>query len=343
MDSSVCIGRAPSCGRRTARAANARAMKIAQRILSGGFAKHFDLDVVVQFVGRVAVAVKPDVTALDTFGINQFALVSFDVGLVFAGADGVVKNRRHIFGERWIVGALHHDVAIDAGLRVEMPDDDRVDIRLLFEVNLHPLLAWREFNPGTFVAFLVAVGDEVERANHGFAVAGGDLLALREVDGASGNHEIRALAFMRRFEIGHIDWHWGADEQRRGQLRLQRDFVVRERGGGGQQNGDGQPGNESVHTHLIQAWVSWGAISSVLRAAMASFALWMTYSLGNASSAGQFNFALPRMALKKFSRCGWWIFLLNEMGISYSASCAVSRTSTFVASVAAAGAVLVRR
>ena len=39
-------------------------------------------------------------------------------------------------------------------------------------------------------------------------------------------------------------------------------------------------------------------------AAMASFALWMTYSLEKASSAGQFNLALPRMALKKFSRCG---------------------------------------
>ena len=44
---------------------------------------------------------------------------------------------------------------------------------------------------------------------------------------------------------------------------------------------------------------------------MASFTLWMTYSLANASSAGQFNFAVPRMALKKFSRCGWWIFFVN--------------------------------
>ena len=52
-------------------------------------------------------------------------------------------------------------------------------------------------------------------------------------------------------------------------------------------------------------------------AAMASFALWMTYSLRNASSAGQFNFAVPRIALKKFSKCGWWIFLVNVTGMSY--------------------------
>ena len=54
----------------------------------------------------------------------------------------------------------------------------------------------------------------------------------------------------------------------------------------------------------IQASVSCGVMTIVFWAAMASFALWMTYSLGKASSAGQFNLALPRMALKKFSRCG---------------------------------------
>ena len=55
-------------------------IKIAAKLSGGGFAPHFDLDVVVHFVGRVALAVKTDVTALHAFGVNQLALVSFDVG-----------------------------------------------------------------------------------------------------------------------------------------------------------------------------------------------------------------------------------------------------------------------
>jgi len=41
---------------------------------------------------------------------------------------------------------------------------------------------------------------------------------------------------------------------------------------------------------------------------------------------------VPRMALKKFSRCGMCGGLLKNTGISNSASGAVSRTSTFTAS-----------
>src|SRR5471030_2756916 len=99
--SSVCIGRSPSCGRRTASASRATAKKIAQRILGGGFAKHFDLDVVVQFVGRVTVAIKADVATFDAFRGNQLALIGFDVGPVFADAEAefvggvIVVNRRH--------------------------------------------------------------------------------------------------------------------------------------------------------------------------------------------------------------------------------------------------------
>src|ERR1019366_9571420 len=88
-----------------------------------------------------------------------------------------------------------------------------------------------------------------------------------------------------------------------------------------------------VQNHQVMAWVSSGVISSTLRAAMASFALWMTYSLAKASSPGQFNFLdLPRMVLKKFSKCGMCGGLLNDTGISNSASCAVSRTSTLATS-----------
>ena len=41
----------------------------------------------VQLVRRVAVAVKPDIAGFRSFGINQLALVSFDVRQVFARAE----------------------------------------------------------------------------------------------------------------------------------------------------------------------------------------------------------------------------------------------------------------
>ena len=55
---------------------------------------HLNLNVVVQFVGRVAVAVEANITAFRAFGVDQFALVGFDVVLVLpsTGSDFVLKS-----------------------------------------------------------------------------------------------------------------------------------------------------------------------------------------------------------------------------------------------------------
>ena len=58
-----------------------------ERAVSGRLAPHFNLDVVVQFVGRVAVAVEANVTAFHALGIDQLALVGFDVIQVLARAE----------------------------------------------------------------------------------------------------------------------------------------------------------------------------------------------------------------------------------------------------------------
>src|SRR5579859_3205609 len=113
MASSVCIGRPPSCGRRTASASRAIPMKIAQRSLGGGFAKHFNLGVMVQLVGGVALAVQAHVAALDALGINELALIGLDIILVLAGAQTkfvaavVIVNGGDILAERGVVGDLH--------------------------------------------------------------------------------------------------------------------------------------------------------------------------------------------------------------------------------------------
>ena len=54
--------------------------------ISGRLAPHFDLNVVVQFVGRVAVAVEANIAAFRALGIDQLALVGLDVIQVLAGA-----------------------------------------------------------------------------------------------------------------------------------------------------------------------------------------------------------------------------------------------------------------
>src|ERR1700739_4247240 len=90
------MGRAPSCGRRIASPTSATMKKAIQRaqrepvaalsisalperLSSGRLAPHFNLDVVVQFVARVAVAVEAHITAVHALGVDQLALVGFDV------------------------------------------------------------------------------------------------------------------------------------------------------------------------------------------------------------------------------------------------------------------------
>src|SRR5450631_596101 len=54
---------------------------------SGGrFAPHFSFNIVVQFIGRVPVAVEADITSLHTLGVDQLALIRFDVIQILARA-----------------------------------------------------------------------------------------------------------------------------------------------------------------------------------------------------------------------------------------------------------------
>jgi hypothetical protein len=81
-----------------------------------------------------------------------------------------------------------------------MPHDDGINAGLFRQVNLHPLFARPQFHPGTFIAALVAVRDQVQRADHGIAVAGGDFFAQRNIGGARRHQEIRPLViFGSRF------------------------------------------------------------------------------------------------------------------------------------------------
>ena len=69
--------------------------------LGGGLAPHFNFNVVVQFVGRVSVAVEAHVTPAHAFGIDQLALIRFDVIKILARAKSeiavkvIIENCRH--------------------------------------------------------------------------------------------------------------------------------------------------------------------------------------------------------------------------------------------------------
>src|SRR6476469_7348596 len=104
MASSVCMGRAPNCGRRTAnpmsatimnaghRAQDKRGAKapiggLAERVNSGRLAPDFNLDVIIQLVRRVPIAVKANVAALRTLGVDQLSLVGLDVIQILASSE----------------------------------------------------------------------------------------------------------------------------------------------------------------------------------------------------------------------------------------------------------------
>src|ERR1035437_151239 len=211
--SSVCMGRAPSWGRRRRNPNSATKTKAAQRIhfggkpgisiasdlsflsrtasdssgdgsvliglrhrtgargrqrnlraaLDGRLAPHFHFNVVVQFVGRVSVAVEADITPLHTLGVDQLALIRFDVIQIPARAKAklvvkvIVEDGRHDRPERGIVGDLHYNIAIHTRLRMEVPDENGVDIRTLRQVDLCPLLTGPKLDPRAFVAVLVSI------------------------------------------------------------------------------------------------------------------------------------------------------------------------------------------
>ena len=58
----------------------------------------------IHFIGRVALAVKADVTAFHAFRVNQFALIGLDIGQVSAGTQaefvGGVGIENELRGQR---------------------------------------------------------------------------------------------------------------------------------------------------------------------------------------------------------------------------------------------------
>jgi hypothetical protein len=118
---------------------------------------NFDFAVVVELVGGVAVAGEADVAAVGAFAVEEFALVVFDVGLVFTFAElggvvvVVVEDRGDAGLEGGVIGDLDDDVVVDAGLGVEVPDGDGGDFGGCAEVDLDPLRGRPELDVGAVV------------------------------------------------------------------------------------------------------------------------------------------------------------------------------------------------
>jgi hypothetical protein len=107
----------------------------------------------------------------------------------------------------------------------------------------------------------------------------------------AGTIKIGALAFRRGLKIGHVERHRRAHKQRRRQLGLQNHLVLRKRGGCGQAVQPERQNSRKGFSSSSQALTSSAVMASLVCAATASLALWITYSLLNASSPG--NSILP--------------------------------------------------
>jgi len=67
---------------------------------------------------------------------------------------------------------LYSDVVINAGLRVEVPNNDRVNLCYFIKFDEDPLLSRSKLNVAAFGAFFVTVGDVLEFTNDWEIVAG---------------------------------------------------------------------------------------------------------------------------------------------------------------------------
>ena len=186
----------------------------------------------VHVVRGVAAAVEPDVAGLDALGVDEPALVGFDVFLVLADAEAgrvvvvVVEDRRHAVDEILVVGDLDDDVPIDAGLAVIVPDEDRADRACVCpEVDLDPLGAGAEFDEIAVLARLFAVRDEAQLADDRLHVARGHGFLEREKLRSLGNVERPARLAGDRLEVRRSDVARRADEHRLGQLEFEFLFV----------------------------------------------------------------------------------------------------------------------
>ena len=140
----------------------------------------------------------------------------------------VVENRLHVHDEVGVVRRLDHDVAIDAGLRMEMPHADGVDLALLAKVDLHPLLAGAQFDVAAFDAVFVAVRDAFQFTDDGLAVAARHFFLERKVFQAFRDDDRGALFadLAGRFQVRRAQFTRRSGKQGARQLDLQ-DLLVR--------------------------------------------------------------------------------------------------------------------
>ena len=92
---------------------------------------------------------------------------------------------------------------------MEVPDDDLGDVKILFQVDLHPLGVRGEFDEAAVRAVSIAIGEELQRVrarNDNVGVGAGDFLVQSHVFSALGGHEsLLDLVFTHgSFEVGHI-------------------------------------------------------------------------------------------------------------------------------------------
>ena len=76
-----------------------------------------------------------------------------------------------------------------------MPDENGVDIGFLRQVDLDPLLAGPEFHPGSFVAGLVAIGDQIQRSVMGLLSLAVTFLPLARLTVPAGTMKSGRLPF----------------------------------------------------------------------------------------------------------------------------------------------------
>jgi len=111
---------------------------------------HFN--VMIHLVRGVAPAVKADIPAVHPSGIDQTALVGFDILLVFSDTQSggvvmvVVVYCLDIGDEVRVVCDLDDHVPVDPGLAVVMPDENSIQRAGSAEVDLHPLNARTQFH-----------------------------------------------------------------------------------------------------------------------------------------------------------------------------------------------------
>jgi len=89
---------------------------------------------VVQVIEVIAAAIEADITSTDTSGVDEFALIGFNVMFIFADAKAggvvniVIKKSSDVRDKIRAVGNLYYDIKINAWLLVEIPYHNSVNL-----------------------------------------------------------------------------------------------------------------------------------------------------------------------------------------------------------------------